>query len=110
VPVSAPVYCQVSVLRDYNTPPFAYKAVLKLDPYCPEGGIGRVRKVSTLNQFARYRPQQPDGSEQFGGLWAWELRKKGSVISTVPPKKLWTTFSWIWQWWDGSTWQRALRP
>ena len=90
---AAAAYCPVTVTKDYVFPA-VYKAILEPAAECV--GITRVRKVSTINP--RTAAQKPGGA---GGVWAWTL-------ATVPDSELWTLYTWQWQWWDGSKWNRAV--
>lgn len=103
-PTPQPRYCSVLILRDYRAV-ITYQAILRLDPLCPPGAVGRLRKVSTLNWGGPYVPQKPGGLPQYGGLWGWTLTPGGS---NVPSRELWTLSSWRWQWYDGEAWQPAV--
>ena len=91
--LTAALYCPVSVTKDFVFPAI-YRAILRPDPTCT--GQTRVRKVSTINP--RSAAQKPGGT---GGLWAWNL-------ATVPDAELWTLYTWQWQWYDGTKWNRAV--
>lgn len=91
-----PRYCSLLVVRDDVTPFVGYKAAL-FTPGCPDGRVARVRKASTVNQYARYRPILPL-------VGAWEL---GPRRNTVPPGEVWTSDSWRWEYWDGEAWVPA---
>ncbi|WP_019584655.1 hypothetical protein [Deinococcus apachensis] len=99
-------YCPVQVIPDYVLG-FAYRALLRLDPACPPGGVGRVRKVSTLNSYGPFVPQKPGGLPQYGGVWGWNLT---AISSSVPSRELWTTLHWEWNYWDGTDWLPAEGP
>ncbi|BDP44830.1 hypothetical protein DAETH_47990 (plasmid) [Deinococcus aetherius] len=99
-----PRYCSVLILRDYRLA-VTYQAILRLDPTCPPDGVGRLRKVSTLNWGGPYVPQKPGGLPQYGNLWGWSLTSAGS---NVPSRELWTLYSWRWQWYDGAEWQPVV--
>ena len=104
--LAAQRYCAVRMLPDYHFG-FSYFARLRLDPACPAGGVGRVRKTSTLStkaNGARYQPVKPDGSAQFGGLYSWTITKSGD---NIPPGEEWTFNRWRWEYWDGSRWKVA---
>lgn len=90
-------YCAVQVYRDY-TLGITYRALLIPDLDCE--GVTRVRKASTINRAAPWRPVKPDGSAQYGGRWGW-------TVDSVPHRELWTTFTWEWNYYDGRQWVPA---
>lgn len=97
VPHPAPVYCHISVLRDYELG-FAYYARLLLDPDCPAQGQARVRKTSTVSTRRNGAPYQPINPN----TGAWTITQNGG---NVPPGATFTFNSWVWQEWTGDHWQ-----
>lgn len=89
-------YCPVTVWRDY-TFGVAYYAVVLRDSECTPRQVARVRKASTLNKGAAYRPILPLKG-------AWTLTWDGD---NIPANTHWTSFTWVWEYWDGKTWQAA---
>ena len=103
-PATLATYCRVTILPDY-TLGFAYYAILQRSPTCPADGIGRVRKVGTLNP--KHPATKPGGLPQYGGVWGWTLSANGSG---VPYREYWTSLSWRWQWYDGQRWRPVEVP
>jgi len=89
-------YCPATVLTDY-TVGIVYYAVVQRAATCTLGQVARVRKASTLNKGASYRPIFP-----LKGAWAitWDT-------NNIPDRAHWTLFSWQWEYWDGKVWQVA---
>ena len=106
----ATLYCKVGIIPDSTFPPFAYKAVLRLDPLCPPGGVAYVRKSSTINTIkkgAPYQPTIPGGQGRFGGKWSWKMT---TTLNEVPSSQLWTLNLWRWEYFDGNQWRGAKLP
>lgn len=96
-----PAPCRVVVYRNYDFV-FGYSVALRLAPGCAAGGVGRVRKSSTMNvksAGAGYQPVRPLKG-------AWTVTADGS---SVPASEL-TIYSWsTWEfqdYWSGQ-WRRA---
>ncbi|MFD1734678.1 hypothetical protein ACFSC4_30305 [Deinococcus malanensis] len=92
-------YCAVQIIRD-NALIFAYKPVIRLHPSCSRRAQARVRKSSTLNTRRNGAPYQPIRPEK----GAWTVTASGT---TIPNRDLWTTWSWRWEYWDGTHWRPA---
>jgi hypothetical protein len=99
-PELPPTYCPVEVLRDYELG-WAYYAQLRLTPPCPFGGVGRVRKTSTLSTRAQGNAYQPIRPE----TGAWTVTASGD---NIPRSMQFTLYSWAWQYWTGKTWATAV--
>ncbi|MXV21781.1 hypothetical protein [Deinococcus xianganensis] len=93
-------WCSAQVYRSYSLG-VSYRAAVIPDQACLDrGGVLRLRKVSTMS-LKPFQPQKPNGSEQYGGLWGWNVTARGSQL---PTSELWTLYSWQWQRWDGRRW------
>jgi hypothetical protein len=90
-------YCPAIVYPDYVLGVTYYAVVLR-DASCLTGQVARVRKASTLNIGARYRPIQPLRG-------AWEITESGNTL----PGNRWTLYTWRWEYWDGASWLPAAR-
>ncbi|GGR19002.1 hypothetical protein GCM10008957_34590 [Deinococcus ruber] len=98
-----PIYCPVVMYQDYYFA-LSYYVVPALSPDCPPGGVGRLRKSSTLNQKAQgahYQPIRPQSG-------AWTVTVFGD---DVPRSERFTNVFSTWEWQyveaDGKHWHTA---
>ncbi|WP_191242122.1 hypothetical protein [Deinococcus ficus] len=72
----------MTVIPDYVLV-ISYKAVLRLAPDCPPGGVARIRKASTINRWGTYRPIKPNGSATYGRVWSWTMTEDSGPVAQL---------------------------
>lgn len=93
-PKPAPVYCDATVQRVASIG-VSERLAIRAAPDCPDGGIVRARKRSTLNAEGPYVPIYPTRG-------AWTIRPGETRLE-------WVGLRWRVEHWNGREWTPARR-